>query len=82
MTTKKQPPLDNLIYKISRSLTCFYTQHLLGRWITMDAGDLDNGEDIDIALGSYTLGPDFRQSLSTWRKHSGGLLLENTLRHD
>ena len=28
-----------------------------GRWITMDAGDLDGDGDLDIVLGSLTLGP-------------------------
>ena len=29
-----------------------------GRWLTMDAGDVDGDGDIDLALGNYTYGPD------------------------
>ncbi|MDP7010467.1 MAG: VCBS repeat-containing protein [Verrucomicrobiota bacterium] len=39
-----------------------FTAHTLaasrsGRWLTMDAGDIDKDGDIDIALGSYNAGP-------------------------
>jgi len=39
-----------------------FTAHTLpasrsGRWLTMDAGDIDRDGDIDIALGSYNDGP-------------------------
>ena len=56
--------------------------HSFGRWITMDTGDLDGDGDLDIALGSYTIGPGFRRSLDSWIDHSGVLILENSLRHD
>jgi len=34
-----------------------FPQCTAGRWITMDAGDLDGDGDIDIVLGSLALGP-------------------------
>jgi hypothetical protein len=32
-------------------------QHAAGRWMTMDAGDLDGDGDVDIVIGSLVLGP-------------------------
>ena len=52
--------------------------HTAGRWITMDANDLDGDGDPDIVLGSYTIGPPFGTALDTWKDHSGVLWLENT----
>jgi hypothetical protein len=52
--------------------------HTAGRWITMDANDLDGDGDIDIALGSYAIGPPFGTALESWKTRSGVLWLENT----
>ncbi len=52
--------------------------HTRGRWITMDANDLDGDGDDDIVLGSYTIGPPFGIALDAWKKQSGVLWLENT----
>ena len=52
--------------------------HSAGRWITMDANDLDGDGDNDIVLGSYTIGPPFGIALEEWKKQSGVLWLENT----
>ncbi len=52
--------------------------HTAGRWITMDANDLDGDGDDDIVLGSYTVGPPFGTALDAWKNHSGVLWLENT----
>ena len=34
-----------------------FPQCMVGRWLVMDAGDLDGDGDIDLALGSYINGP-------------------------
>ena len=52
--------------------------HTRGRWITMDANDLDGDGDDDIVLGSYTIGPPFGTALEGWKQQSGVLWLENT----
>lgn len=54
-----------------------------GRWITMDAGDVDGDGHIDIVLGAFAQGPpgiDIPQALSTaWRTNGvNALLLRNT----
>jgi len=57
-----------------------------GRWLTMDAGDVDGDGDIDLALGNYMYGPDkaiFVPDflMQTWERSGPPLmLLLNTLR--
>jgi hypothetical protein len=54
-----------------------------GRWLVMDAGDLDGDGDEDIALGSFVLGPTTmpvpQELRDHWRSQGAAvLLLENT----
>jgi hypothetical protein len=58
-------------------------QHADGRWITIDAGDLDGDGDPDIVLGSLVLGPASipipATILDRWKSNAPAiLLLENT----
>ena len=56
-----------------------------GRWLTMDAGDVDGDGDIDLALGNYTYGPDkaiFVPDflMKTWERSGPPvMILHNTL---
>jgi hypothetical protein len=56
-----------------------------GRWIVMDAGDIDGDTDVDIVLGSFVRGPRTSRIPSSlerqWEtQRLSVLLLENTLR--
>jgi hypothetical protein len=56
-----------------------------GRWIVLDAGDIDGDKDVDIVLGSFVRGPRTIQIPSAlereWEtRRLSVLLLENTLR--
>ncbi len=56
-----------------------------GRWLTLDAGDLDGDGDIDLALGSFVAGPTTVPVPATarenWRANgAAALILENLRR--
>ncbi|QJW88846.1 VCBS repeat-containing protein [Spirosoma taeanense] len=53
-----------------------------GRWLTMDAGDIDQDGDDDILLGSFfrPTSPQYADLMNQWRKPGAGILvLKNTL---
>lgn len=48
-----------------------------GRWLTMDAGDLDGDGKIDIILGNFSVAPGFVKPATDWKKGPPFLLLKN-----
>jgi FG-GAP-like repeat len=48
-----------------------------GRWLTMDAGDLDGDGKIDLVLGNFSYGPVMMQPKVDWVKGSSFLFLKN-----
>lgn len=48
-----------------------------GRWLTMDAGDVDGDGWTDIVLGNFCIGPTPSQSMYDWRKAPPFILLKN-----
>ncbi len=85
----QKQPVQGFVYLENRGGFQFEPRTLpeagAGRWITMDAGDLDGDGDMDIALGSFTAGPttipippSLRES---WKTNGAAvLLLENLMR--
>src|ERR1051325_7480467 len=82
----EKSPGDSFVYLENRGDWKFeaysFPQCNAGRWITMDAGDLDGDGDIDIVLGSLILGPSttpIPESVQAgWKtNHLPLLLLEN-----
>lgn len=73
--------LENLGNMQFRALT--FAQCTMGRWLVMDAGDLDGDGDIDLVLGSYINGPSEVPGLlkRDWDRFSPSILvLRNKLR--
>ncbi|HWY36556.1 MAG TPA: VCBS repeat-containing protein, partial [Nitrosopumilaceae archaeon] len=48
-----------------------------GRWLTMDAADLDGDGKIDIVLGNFSIGPSFIKSATNWKLGPLFLFLKN-----
>ena len=59
-------------FKPHTALTAQY-----GRWMTMDAGDVDGDGRVDIVLGNFSLGPSLLKSATDWKKGPRFLLLRN-----
>ena len=51
-----------------------------GRWITMNAGDLDGDGKVDLVLGNFSVGPTPRNASLNWKKGPLFLFLHNTSR--
>ncbi|MEP7253613.1 MAG: VCBS repeat-containing protein, partial [Ginsengibacter sp.] len=49
----------------------------VGRWLTMDVGDMDGDGKIDIALGNFSIGPILNRPKVEWQKAPPFILLKN-----
>lgn len=49
-----------------------------GRWLTMDAGDVDGDGRIDLVLGNFFMGPTIMHAKADWSKAPPILVLKNT----
>jgi hypothetical protein len=85
----QKQPVESFVYLENRGNLRFepHTLHEAdaGRWMTMDAGDLDGDGDMDIALGSFTAGPTTIPIPSALRENwktngAAVLVLENLTR--
>jgi hypothetical protein len=55
-------------------------ESISGRWLTMDAGDLDGDGKIDLVLGNFSVGPALIRSRTDWRTGPPFILLRNVSR--
>ncbi|MEO6637387.1 MAG: VCBS repeat-containing protein [Ginsengibacter sp.] len=50
----------------------------MGRWLTMDAGDINGDGKPDIVLGNFSLGPVLHRPQTDWKQAPSFLVLKNT----
>lgn len=49
----------------------------VGRWLTMDAGDINGDGKPDIILGNFSVAPAMKQSKTDWKKGPPFIVLQN-----
>ena len=54
-----------------------FAEGKLGRWLTMDAADIDGDGKIDIVLGNFSVAPGFIKSATPWKLGPQFLFLKN-----
>ena len=55
-------------------------QAKMGRWLTMDAGDIDGDGKTDLVLGNFSLGPALNKSAVDWSKAPPFIVLKNIIK--
>jgi VCBS repeat protein len=55
-----------------------FSEAKLGRWLTMDAGDIDGDGKIDLVLGNFSAAPSNSKSNINWAQTPPFIVLKNT----
>jgi hypothetical protein len=53
----------------------------VGRWLAMDAEDLDGDRKTDIILGNFSIGPSFLHSAANWKEGPSFIVLKNIINY-
>lgn len=49
----------------------------MGRWLTMDAGDIDGDGKTDLILGNFSIGPVMMKHKVDWKNSPPFIVLKN-----
>jgi len=78
----KNQPEEGFVYLENKGNFDFHPYSLpeaeSGRWLTMDAGDINGDGKIDIILGNFSVGPSPIKSKVNWQQSPPFLVLKNT----
>ena len=77
-------PEESFIYLENKGNFDFQPYSLLGtnsgRWLTMDAGDIDGDGKIDLVLGNFSIAPSSIKSASSWKNGPPFIVLKNIMK--
>ena len=78
----KNQPEESFVYLKNEGSNKFkpfsFPESSLGRWLTMDAGDIDGDGWLDIVLGNFFMGPSIIKSNVDWSLSPPFIVLKNT----
>jgi hypothetical protein len=57
-----------------------FPEATMGRWISMDAGDIDGDGKLDIILGDFSIGPVMMKQKTDWKHSPPFVILKNIRR--
>jgi hypothetical protein len=81
----EKQPQESFVYLDNRQGNFFplsFPEATTGRWLTMDAGDLDNDGAIDLVLGNFSKAPAMMRSATDWTLGPGFIVLKNKSRRN
>lgn len=80
----KNHPEESFIYLENKGGVSFEPNSIpgtnVGRWLTMDAGDINGDGKMDIVLGNFAVAPSFIKSRYDWKAGPSFLILKNIMK--